>query len=272
MQDGDLGKSEGRYRAHCIRYRFCLRKGMQETDTAPLPETADDPEAGRRRGRLHQEAAGKLREMILAGELPPGMRLREVQLCEQLGVSRTPIREAFRTLAAEGLVELLPNRSVVVAELKMPDIEHLYRVFGALEGLAGELACQRVTEAQVAEMGRLLSQMVDLHQKGDRARYMEINRQIHRMVIDIAANPVLTAAWAALLPRVERARALPNLDPNRWTAALLEHSKMFTALAARDGKLLSELARQHFLNGLPYNAGHPEDATPEPRPRRRPKA
>lgn len=244
---------------------------MPETDSSPTLDLPDDPDAGRRRGRLHQEAAAKLRERILSGELPPGMRLREVQLCEQLGVSRTPIREAFRTLAAEGLVELLPNRSVVVAELRMPDIEHLYRVFGALEGLAGELACERVTEAQIAEMGRLLSQMVDLHQKGERGKYMEINRQLHRMVIDIAANPVLTATWASLLPRVERARALPNLDPNRWTAALLEHSKMFTALAARDGKLLSELARQHFLNGLPYNSGHPEEAAPPKPPRRRPK-
>jgi DNA-binding GntR family transcriptional regulator len=227
---------------------------MQEIDTVPpldMSDMSDDPEAGRRRGRLHQEAATRLREMILSGELPPGMRLREVQLCEQLGVSRTPIREAFRTLAAEGLVELLPNRSVLVAALRMPDIEHLYRVFGTLEGLAGELACQRVTEAQIGEMGRLLSEMVDLHQRGERGRYMEINRQIHRMVIDIADNPVLTATWSSLLPRVERARALPNLDPNRWTAALLEHSKMFSALAARDGALLSRLCREHFLNGLP---------------------
>ena len=120
-------------------------------------------------------------------------------------------------------------------------------------------------------MGRLLSQMVDLHQRGERGKYMEINRQIHRMVIDIAANPVLTATWASLLPRVERARALPNLDPNRWTAALLEHSKMFTALAARDGKLLSELARQHFLNGLPHTPVTGSELAPPTRSRRRPR-
>lgn len=245
---------------------------MQEIDTVQPPDANDDPEGGRRRGRLHQEAAARLREMILSGELPPGMRLREVQLCEQLGVSRTPIREAFRTLAAEGLVELLPNRSVLVAELRMPDIEHLYRVFGALEGLAGELACQRITEAQIGEMGRLLSEMVDLHQKGDRGHYMEINRQIHRMVIDIADNPVLTATWSSLLPRVERARALPNLDPNRWTAALLEHSKMFSALAARDGATLSRLCREHFLNGLPAAPRQSDDTRAPAARKRRPRA
>ena len=104
-------------------------------------------EPGRRKGHLHLEAARRLRAMIQLGELPPGTRLREVQLCEQLGVSRTPLREALRTLAAEGLVNQLPNRSMVVAPLDPVDIEHLYRVFGAIEGLAGELACANVTEA-----------------------------------------------------------------------------------------------------------------------------
>lgn len=224
-------------------------------ETDPI-EVADEAEGGRRRGHLHLKAAARLRTMILTGELPPGERLREVQLCEQLGVSRTPVREAFRTLAAEGLVELLPNRSVVVSELQAPDIEHLFRVFGTLEGLAAELACARVTETQLAEMGRLLSRMVDLHQKGERAAYLTINQQIHRMVIDMAGNPVLTATWQSLVPRVERARALANLDPGRWTAALFEHSKMFAALAARDGELLSRLTLEHFMNGLPYVTGH----------------
>src|SRR5690606_32920552 len=94
---------------------------------------ADDAgvSSGRRKGQLHTEAANRLRSMILSGELPPGARLREVQLCDQLGVSRTPVREAFRTLAAEGLVDLLPNKSVVVSELHAPDLEHLFIVFGA---------------------------------------------------------------------------------------------------------------------------------------------
>jgi DNA-binding GntR family transcriptional regulator len=74
------------------------------------------------------------------------------------------------------------------------------------------------------------------------------------MVIDIAANPVLLSVWQSLAPRVERARALANLDRTRWTAALIEHTKMFAALAARDGQQLRRLASEHFLNGLPYIA------------------
>ena len=152
---------------------------------------------------------------------------------------------------------------MVVAALDPDDVEHLYRVFGDLEGLAGELACTRVTEQDIAEMGRQLSRMVDLHERGDRVEYMRVNQQIHRMVVDIAGNPVLLSVWQSLLPRVERARTLPNLDRSRWTAALFEHSKMFAALAARDGPLLRRLSSEHFLNGLPtlrsLQAGQPSE-------------
>lgn len=210
-----------------------------------------EPHSAGRKGQLHTKAAAELRQMIATGELPPGTRLREVKLCELLGVSRTPVREAFRTLAAEGLVDLLPNRSVIVSGLHEPDIQHLYQVVGALEALAGELACKNITDEEIAEIGKLLSGMLDLHVRFARAEYLTINHQIHRRVVEIAANPILFAQWQALLPRVERARALANLDRDRWSAALVEHTKMFAALAARDGALLAALTREHFDNGLP---------------------
>ncbi len=105
----------------------------------------------------------------------------------------------------------------------------------------------------------MLSDMVDHHHRGERAPYMELNQQIHRRTVEIAGNPVLLAVWQSLLPRIERARALPNLDKDRWTGALFEHSKMFTALAARDGALLAKLTREHFLNSLPYLVTQNED-------------
>jgi DNA-binding GntR family transcriptional regulator len=220
----------------------------------PDRENHAEPAAAPRRGEMHGEAVRRLRELIMSGVLPPGARLREVELSRELGFSRTPVREALRTLAAEGLVDLLPNRSVVVARLQAPDMEHLYQVFGALEGLAAELACNRITGDELAELGKLLSQMVDLHRKGDRAGYMTVNHQIHRRVVEIAGNTVLESQWRALLPRVERARALANLDAERWSAAVFEHSKMFAALAGRDGHLLSQLTREHFMNGLPSSS------------------
>jgi DNA-binding GntR family transcriptional regulator len=90
-----------------------------------------------------------------------------------------------------------------------------------------------------------------LNHPAHRPKTLPDHGQIHRMVMDIAANPVLLSAWLSLLPRVERVRSLSNLDRDRWTGAVFEHSKMFAALVARDGALLRRLAMEHFLNGLP---------------------
>src|SRR5690606_6918904 len=123
---------------------------LARTPVSALPTSLDDDQAfGRQqKGWRHKDAVALLREMILSGELAPGERLREVAISGRLGMSRTPVREAFRTLAAEGLVELLPNRSVVVAELNESESIDVFAVLGTLEALAGQLACQRMTAAQ----------------------------------------------------------------------------------------------------------------------------
>lgn len=218
----------------------------------PKQEAAiiEQGEGAVRRGQLHEAATRRLRQMILAGELAPGERLREIQLCTQLGVSRTPIREAVRTLAAEGLVKLLPNRSAIVATLDDGDVAHVFEVIGTLEGLAGALACRNITDAQLAEIAGMHREMVRLHQRGDRANYLELNHAIHRAIVDVAGNPPLRAVLDTLLPRAAQARAAANRDPERWTAAVYEHAQIFATLAARDGEALSRLMREHFLNGL----------------------
>lgn len=208
------------------------------------------PPAVPRKGELHSNVVSILRKMILTGELAPGERLREVALCTRFGVSRTPVREAFRTLAADGLIKLLPNRSVIVAELDASEVADLFEVFGGLEGLAGELACARISDAQISEIAELQHKMVDFYQSRNRADYLAVNHLIHRRIVSAAGNPVLTSTWELLLPRVERARALPNLHEARWEEAVHEHSKIFATLARRDGPLLCRLLREHFSNGL----------------------
>ena len=204
-----------------------------------------------RKGHLTSQVVDELRRAIMAGVYEPGARLRETWLCDRLGVSRTPVREALRTLAAEGLVELLPNRSVVVASMHSDELGHLFQVCGALEGLAGELACQNVTSREVAELADLFARMETAFEQRDRALYIQLNHQIHRRTMEIAANPVLEAQWSALLPRIERPRALANLDGPRWKEAVEEHRAMLGALASRDSLALSRLMSQHFINGVP---------------------
>lgn len=227
-----------------------------ERDETTSEGSADAPgEAGgepRAKGALHAGTSLRLREMILSGELPPGTRLRESHWCQVFEVSRTPFREAVRTLAAEGLIDLQPNRSPVVSQVRAEDLRDLYQVVAALESLAAELACARITADEIGQIVGIHGEMLESYERGERADYLRLNHLIHKRVIEIAGNPVLLSSWAVLVPKVERARALANLDRDRWLAAVSEHARMLSALARRDGPALASLTRAHFLNGLAF--------------------
>ncbi|MDF7777636.1 GntR family transcriptional regulator [Sphingomonas sp. AOB5] len=205
---------------------------------------------GPRKGRLHLDALKSIRKMILSGELAPGERLREIALSEDLGMSRTPIREAFRTLAAEGLVDLLPNRSVVVSMPDKSEAADVFTVLGVLEGLAGQLACRRMTAEQIEILSELQADMAHYFEKRDRLSYLEANRLIHEHIVEGAASPSLLLAWRLLLPRAERARHVSTLDHDRWDEAFKEHVEIFSAIERRDEALLKTLMEAHFNKGI----------------------
>lgn len=202
------------------------------------------------KGQLHKNAVEVLRAMILSGELAPGERLREISISERLGMSRTPIREAFRTLAAEGLVDLLPNRSVLVSELDKGQAAEVFVVLGALEALAAELACQHMTADQLEYLGELQDDLQKYFLSSDRPSYLEANRRIHAAIVDSSHNQALIMAWRLLLPRAERARQISTRDHARWAEAYQEHGRIFNAIAARDSDLVKKLMAEHFANGV----------------------
>jgi len=218
----------------------------------PLAEPArPEPAKGEaRKGWLHQDAVAVLRDLILSGEFQPGQRLREVVLSQRLGMSRTPIREAFRTLAAEGFVDLLPNRSVVVSDLKEEESSDVFLVLGALESLAAQQACQRMTAEHVATLRRLQAELEHHFENADRPSYTETNRKIHQLMVEASNNPSLIAAWRVVVPRAERARTQNNMDRNRWSSSIDSHRKIYAALIARDGHLLSSLMQAHFAHSI----------------------
>jgi len=191
-----------------------------------------------------------LRAMILSGELAPGARLREVSLSEQLGMSRTPIREAFRTLAAEGLVDLLPNRSVLVSELDKGAAADVFVVLGTLEALAAELACQNMTADQLEHIGELQDDLEKHFLSSNRQSYLQANRLIHSAIVEASNNQSLIMAWRLLLPRAERARQISTRDHARWAEAYKEHGRIFNAIATRDAELVKKLMAEHFANGV----------------------
>ena len=198
------------------------------------------------RRMLHEAAADRLRELIIEGVLAPGAHLNERVLCGQLAVSRTPLREAFRTLAGEGMVELQPNRGAVVATLQRRDVEHAFELMSALEGLAGELAAARATPAERAALHGLHAEMLSAHARRDLPAYYRLNRQIHRRIVDLARNPMLADAYTRLNARLHALRFRSNLVRDKWDAAVAEHGAMIEALEARDGARLGAVLRGHL--------------------------
>ena len=200
------------------------------------------------RTNLHAEVTARLRDLIVEGMIPAGARLNERVLCEQLQVSRTPLREALKVLAAEGLAELLPNRGAVVTPISVAEIDHVFEVLGPLEGLSGELACARITSEQLAEIRALHFEMLLHHNRGDRAEYFRCNQAIHQRINRAAANPVLQASYGALNARVRRARYFANLTQERWDKAVAEHRQILEALERRDGAQLRRILELHLKN------------------------
>lgn len=210
-------------------------------DIAPLPVE---------RRLLHVAGIDRLRDMIIQGELAPGMKLNERVLAEHLGISRTPLREAIKFLASEGLVELQPNRGAFVALIDALRVREVFLVLGALEALAGELVCAQATDAQVAEIRALHYAMV-LHQvRGDLAAYFRCNQDIHARLVDFTGNATLVQSWRALNAKVQRVRYMANLSGERWQQAVREHETMLDALGARDGARLGAILRDHLAHKL----------------------
>jgi DNA-binding GntR family transcriptional regulator len=199
---------------------------------------------------LHEEVMDRLRDMIVQGELPPETKLNERVLSEQLGISRTPLREALKFLASEGLVELLPNRGAQVAPLKPEKVKEIFTVMGALDALAGELICRNATDADIAEIRSLHYQMVAHHARGELAQYFRYNQLIHMKLVECTGNATLAQLYRGLNAHVKRARYMANLSRSRWDKAVEEHEQMLDALVKRDAPRLQEILRDHLANKL----------------------
>lgn len=195
---------------------------------------------------LHQEVALRLRQRIVEGEIPPGAKLNERALSEALHVSRTPLREAIKMLAAEGLVELLPNRGAVAAQLSAQDVADTFEVIAGLEGLSGELAAQRISAPELAEIRALHYEMLAAFTRRDLSAYYGLNARIHERINAAARNPVLGQTYRNVNARLQALRFRSNFDDRKWQRAVQEHEAMVDKLAARDAPGLRALLVQHL--------------------------
>jgi len=198
-----------------------------------------------RRQSLHLEVADRLRTMIVEAELVPGERIVEAELCEQLGVSRTPLREALKVLASEGLIELLPNRGTRVSEITEKEIGELFEVLGGIERMAGELAAERASDKNIEKL-RKFQQRMELHHRNDqRHEYFELNRQVHELIVGMSDNSVLVATHANVMMKVQRARYLAIMSQERWDESVREHAEICEAIASHDSPRAGALIMTH---------------------------
>ncbi len=200
------------------------------------------------RSALHEQAAHRLRQMLVENRIPPGAKLNERELSEVLHVSRTPLREAIKMLAAEGLVELLPNRGAIAVALTEADVLNTFEVMAGLEGQSGELAAQRITDAELMEIKAMHFEMLAAYTRRDLPAYYRLNAAIHSAINAAAKNPVLTTTYTQVNARLQALRFRSNQNEEKWTAAVSEHEQMIDALQARDAAAMRRVLMSHLNN------------------------
>lgn len=198
------------------------------------------------RAPLHVQVAERLRVAIDSGELAPGARLNEVELCNDMGVSRTPLREAIRSLATEGLVELQPNRGAIVSVVSSEDVTEILPIMASLEGLGGRLAAVNMESEKILQVRNIHNQMIGHYRNGAVDDYFETNRLIHELITEGSGNQTLVDTINNLSAKVRRARFSAHMTEESWAKAVAEHEEMIDALESRDSSRLESVLIQHI--------------------------
>ena len=189
-----------------------------------------------------------LREAIRNGALTPGERLMEIQLAEELGVSRTPVREAIRKLELERFVVMLPRRGTYVANLSLKDINEVFEIRAALDGLAAGLAAERITEEELEQMERLLVEIADCIEQHNNQKIVEADEAFHDILYRASRNERLVGIICNLREQFTRFRSVSINYPGRLQNTLEEHRQLVEAIAQRNPEAAQQKAREHIEN------------------------
>lgn len=201
------------------------------------------------RARLVDSVISIIRDSIVSGDLRPGERLQQDVLARQMGVSRTPLREALAKLEEEGLVTVSPLRGVEVATLSAREILDLYEMRELLDGLAARLAADRVSSQQVAGLKRALDQLQRLVEKRwDSNKWMQGNLRFHQLVAEASNNKRMMRSLPSITTSVAVFQPTLITHPERATVALDEHLQIYEAIVRGDPEAAEQAARNHVVN------------------------
>ncbi len=196
---------------------------------------------------LHDEVLQRLRDMIVEGRWPFGEVLPELAISEELGVSRTPLREALKVLAFEGLVDLLPSRGAVITQPTAKATYDMLVLMAGLEALAGKLACNVATKGQIQRIERLHRTMLKAYENQERRPYFKANRQIHEHIVEASGNQPLIDTHTSLRRRLRRLLFAGGDRPEALAKAVQEHQEILDALVERDAPRLAAALEIHIL-------------------------
>ncbi|MTI83335.1 MAG: GntR family transcriptional regulator [Firmicutes bacterium] len=189
-----------------------------------------------------------LREAIIHGTLRPGERLMELQLAEQMGVSRTPVREAIRKLELEGFVVMVPRKGAYVSGISVKDIIDIFEVRASLESLAAGLAAERITEEELDQLERALFQIQEVSMGDNIGVVAEKDASFHALLFRSSRNQRLVAMITHLQEQIQRFRTTSLAVPGRTKHAVAEHKNIVDAIGERNAELAQALAREHVEN------------------------
>jgi len=192
----------------------------------------------------------KLKKEIIKGSFKPGDKILEGRIAEHMGISRTPVREAIRELAAEGFVTLSPNQGVVVRSVSAENIREVLQIHSVLEGLAARLSCEVINEEGLKELENYVNKMEKLANKKDLSAYSEVDLKFHEFIVNTCRNKRLIQMRKNISDQAQRYRISSLSIPRRLKESLKEHQKILEAFKTKDPKKVDSASQKHIQNAL----------------------
>ena len=191
-----------------------------------------------------------LKKEIIKGSFTPGSKILEFQIAQQMGISRTPVREAIRLLAAEGFVILSPNQGAVVRTVSVENIKEVLQIHSVLEGLAARLACEVINKDGLEELENYLNKMENLLKAGDSIAYSEVDLKFHDTIVNACGNNQLIKMRKNIRDQAQRYRISSLRVAKRLRESMTEHRKIFEAFKERDSNKADRMSQKHIQNAL----------------------
>jgi DNA-binding GntR family transcriptional regulator len=198
---------------------------------------------------LREKILENIRDAIISGSLKAGSKVSEPELAERYGISRTPIREAFRQLESEGYLTVVPRRGAIVSEFSLKDVEDFYAIKSILEGYAARKACDKLSEKELERLQTINNRLSDLAERNDIKTFFKIHSEFHDQFIKAADNDKLRDLIASLVTRFQRLRLMSLSMPGRMKISVHEHEKIIEAFRKKDCATAEKLVRKNAEYG-----------------------